>query len=815
LAAPNGVSTAEPPYDVQVRYLPTGRTVAHAVGEVDTLRGRLDRTDVEGEKVYHCSILAADTRTIDPESLEGRGSLHESAAFSVRLEASLREDAPGRTLWMRVRHAAQDVSAPWGGSALLRIVVDEWLEFGDSQERPMTLYHNPVLCGADLHLPSQVRDRCTISLEGQSQEQSVPLLVDGRPQQTYVGTIVEVRGDTVHIPALGANAASVYRLGRVVMSVGRSPGSKSSSVRAPVLDWSSAGNLEPFLRFAEKTGWNRFWRGFTVAPSESWSLLERDAVIEAGRGGSQFLVLRGRGTWSLASEDRLLFDGPCLLGFVHVLPDSMEDHRERYFRWRRQWSSWHDSRAAPSNGGPATDPSPWFEAGFPLLDRTASAVVGEFGADVLECPYSEDLYRYFRETWIVDGLHEVTRWALGGWRKWDTMLGTLQSRGSHVFSPLDPGEVEARRQDSQRTPHWPVQFGEQVPIVIPVTSGKAAKEIWKHRDLKARSSKNVAAWTPTVSNESRTLQDQPAGWLIRQHCTPPGMMMVPTGFALILQNPADELDESTIIESAYRTPRLFGELEVDRDGMLPAVSSVLIFSESNERAATPEVAPLSLSLVFTVPHRELFQLMADETHGGSRLRLALNTRIREVARSGRRHALFFSKDALGSMREWLYHEWRRLGGPVGDLSSFPISKLLVAGILGHGTRFASLSVDLRWKAWNNKALRSTLVDEGIIERERRGGGLMEYTRVHFQPRPLGGEWEQRFRREGRDRAVPRRRLEAVDRPAGGADLDVSTRLLPVQDERSPTGGGSNQVKRDLGHLSLGPDLSSEGMGRTS
>ncbi len=287
--------------------------------------------------------------------------------------------------------------------------------------------------------------------------------------------------------------------------------------------------------------------------------------------------------------------------------------------------------------------------------------------------------------------------------------------------------------------------------------------------------------------------------------------MVPTGFALLLQNPADSLDETTIIESAYRTPRLFGELEVDRDGMLPAASSVLIFSESNERAASPDVAPLILSLAFTVTQKELFDLMGDHEHGGPQLRLALNTGIREVVRTGRRHVLFFRKNALGSMREWLYHEWRRLGGPVGDLSSFPISKLLVAGVLGHGTPFGDLNVKARWDSWTTKGRRTTLVAEGVLQPENRGGGLTEYSRVHFHPNPLNGEWEKRFHREGRGQVAPRFRHEALDRPRRRGETGYSLQVAVERDARHPATGGSGEVQGDDDQRTQRPDAFVEGI----
>jgi hypothetical protein len=815
LAAPNGVSTATPPFDVQLRYLPTERAVSQVDGDAGPLprSKRFDTNDVIAETVYSHTSSRASAVAIDTRSPEGRGSLGESEAFSVDLESTLREDAAGRTLWMRVRHSAQGGDAPWGGSALLRIVVDESLVFPDGQERSFTLYHNPVMCGAVLHLPRAVRERCSISLQGESGEDRVRLLVDGKPQRTMNGTLASVEGDKITIPAMRDVAEPAYRLGRVVMTVGKSGHNAGYDVPAPVLEWSSLGNLEPFARFAEKTGWLRTWHGISPERSESWSLAGDDPDHEDSNGGSQYLVMRGRGTWSLANDPYVPFEGPCLLGFVHVLPDSLDDHRERFFRWQRQWKAWHETSTSSPRGGANATLAPWFEAGFPLLDQAASATAGDHGADVLECPYSADLYRYFRETWIVDGLHEITRWAMGGWREWDTMLGTLQSRGSHVFSALHPRVLGVRRYENTGAPLWPIDFGEQVPIVIPVTNSAAAAEIWKHRSASADLSPSVSEWSPSVSEQARGLQKSPAGWLIRQGEPPPGMMMVPTGFALLLQNPADSLDETTIIESAYRTPRLFGELEVDRHEMLPAASSVLVFSEANERAVTADVAPLSLSLAFTVTQNELFRMMGDHEHGGPQLRAALNRRIREVARTGCRHALFFSKDALGSMREWLYHEWRRLGGPVGDLASFPISKLLVAGVLGHGTPFARLRVDARWKAWTKKGLRRDLVKEGIIKLEKRGGAVTEYSRVHFERRPLDGAWETRFRREGRDQIVQRFRREALDRPATGGETDGPWPVVDERDGRPPVSGGSAKGQRDLTRVLPDSGVAAEGFER--
>jgi hypothetical protein len=262
-------------------------------------------------------------------------------------------------------------------------------------------------------------------------------------------------------------------------------------------------------------------------------------------------------------------------------------------------------------------------------------------------------------------------------------------------------------------------------------------------------------------------------------------MIVPTGFALVLQNPEEKFDGSTVLESAYRTPRLFGELEVDRAAMLGAASSVLLFSESIGRSEGPDVSPLGLSLAFVVPHKQLFGMMSDHRRSGPELRSSLNARIREVARTGRRHALFFSNRPLDTMREWLYHEWRRLGGPAGSGASFPMSRLLVAGILGHGTSIEALDVETWWQRWTNQGLRLELTTEGeqIIKKETSGGVPPDYSRVHFVQDPLQGNWAARHEREGRGRLPRLARSSAIeDAPATPAH-DVDTPIAQEVEER--------------------------------
>ncbi len=190
LAAPNGVSVAKPPFEIQLRYLPTDRAVSQHEGEVGPLPARLDKNDVMNETVYAHSMPAAEQTAIDTNSPEGRGGLCEGAVFSVVLEASLRDDAPGRTLWMRVRHSAQDIEAPWGGSALLRIVVDESLEFSDGQERTFTLYPTTPFCAARrFTCSSNICDRCSITSSGRIGSRS------GSPRREWTAADDDERRD--------------------------------------------------------------------------------------------------------------------------------------------------------------------------------------------------------------------------------------------------------------------------------------------------------------------------------------------------------------------------------------------------------------------------------------------------------------------------------------------------------------------------------------------------------------------------------------------------------------------------------------------
>jgi hypothetical protein len=699
-------------------------------------------------------------------------------------------------------------------------------------------------------VPNSLRDLQLRIVAEHDREQAV-LVMDGKVKPEYAG-VVTIDEDTndIDIAKLAPNYSHALRYGTLQVRVtGNREHKRHENLREippPELTWDlehledGAERLVPLLRFAEKTGWMRHWGATEVKPGEAWQLYglndppSGSVVVDASRRvwnprqaddgpplrrrnwagpHASFLVMQGRGRWPLVNYQDMPFKAPCLLGFIGVLPDSSVDHTRRSARWTRRWTKFHEDSLPEASNDPKERLQPWFIVGYPLLDHHGSAIAdaspGATPTEVIELPYSRMTYAY-RETFVDDGLHVDVRQLVGGNGRWDPFLGTLHEYGGRIFHSQHPTVLPAAGDvtwsptpQSLRRP-----FGELALLATPVASTEALMHAYAGSQLVDR-----------TQDDAVDAAQLPIGCLIVEGVFRRGLVVVPSGFAIIarvppagtlgtLPNVHDEPSPrvATVI-AALRTPRLFGEFEAPGVAIhLPggetrsvrAFASVFYFVDSNPEEEDCRRRPVRLQLAFTMPYDEI--IARPKSDGRERIRHALLRRAMRALHAAWRDTFISSGAEPMKLAEWLFHEWYPTREPTGQDEAVPISMLLLSAVLKRGQPITEVNAKSALKYSSGGRARSPfhkLIKAGYLKSKNVDGDEYGVVRVTFAQHGEKSPWTRRTHepteklppddfgtRGGAMRPISRPTQPPVDDADGDAPPPVRGEADPEAEEQS-------------------------------
>ncbi|MEP6832859.1 MAG: hypothetical protein ABJB74_05665 [Gemmatimonas sp.] len=632
----------------------------------------------------------------------------------------VRHDTPPETAPLTDEHIRENLKSTID-SGLVRVTVTEHIEIPHDYGQWITLWNLPGYCDVSLALLNDGKGIPLGELSLQVLERNpsdgaaldMDIIRKGivRPDFTDLVHYDEGTGN-LRVRPLSSVLPEWANLGAMQLQFSKVAKSQAhAAVTVPSLDvnWSDSA-MGRLLAFAYKTGWLDRWTPRVIEADHFWRLapeIQSDFGAADVSFPSFFAVLSGSGTWPLAAFPEMKFQSPCVLGAPPILPDASRDHQRRFNRWVRLSEAAENGTLAQAD----SEKTRWFVARSPLLASTREAKVTNGPAEVLEVPYAPELHRFYAETWIDDGLHESMRYLVAGDHKWDGMLGTLHSYCGSIFRELQP----TGRPDELHK--WPHIIGSLVPIAAPVASS-SGEEFHKAYKASVQSSNNQPhvgrprltfrrADTPTETQQfaQDALQALPAGCISRQGTELPGLIVVPTGFSIVVQAYEKAASVHPVIANAARTPRMFGELEsgVLRDPFLaggaskpvPSMASVFYFRDCYPEDDDAGRRPARLALAFVVHHSEY----AGDDDVERAMRTAIVGRSHRMANAIWRESLFFAHHPIRSMEEWLYRAWKDVEAPSSDAELLQLPDLLVAAVLHMGEPAELLDVGTIMKYW--------------------------------------------------------------------------------------------------------------------